>query len=288
MFVGDSLSLNQWQSLVCLIIASVPNSKYSYSLTELLSSVTFEDYGITISLYHTLYLVDMVKEDVGVVLKLNSIQNGNAWLGMDMLIFDSWHWWTHTGQDQPWNYIQDGSSLIKDMDRLSAYDKALTTWGRWVDQNTDPSRTQVVFQGISPVHIPGADWTTGSGSCQGETKPVSGSNHPPGTLPEAIVVNKVLSGMKNHVYLLDITFLSELRKDAHPSAYSAKQSVVDCSHWCLPGLPDTWNQLLFLSTSTHTTSYSVQASKAIGMRFGLASHILSFFLTIIVVVLMNP
>lgn len=42
MFVGDSLSLNQWESLTCMIHQWVPNSKYSVIRTEGLSSVTFE------------------------------------------------------------------------------------------------------------------------------------------------------------------------------------------------------------------------------------------------------
>ncbi|KAA0054418.1 protein trichome birefringence-like 37 [Cucumis melo var. makuwa] len=42
MFVGDSLSLNQWESLACMIHASVPNSKTSFVRREGLSSVTFQ------------------------------------------------------------------------------------------------------------------------------------------------------------------------------------------------------------------------------------------------------
>ena len=42
MFVGDSLSLNQWQSLSCMVHASVPKAKTSYAKKDLLSSVTFE------------------------------------------------------------------------------------------------------------------------------------------------------------------------------------------------------------------------------------------------------
>lgn len=42
MFVGDSLSLNQWQSLTCMIHAWVPKSKTTVFRTEALSSVTFE------------------------------------------------------------------------------------------------------------------------------------------------------------------------------------------------------------------------------------------------------
>ncbi|XP_042479343.1 protein trichome birefringence-like 39 [Macadamia integrifolia] len=245
MFVGDSLSLNQWESLNCLIHASVPKVRTTVVKRAPLSSVTFEDYRVTVLLYRTPYLVDLVREKVGLVLKIDSIQNGNAWRGMDMLIFNSWHWWTHTGRSQPWNYIQEGNKLYKDMDRLIAYYKGLTTWARWVNLNVDPAKTKVFFQGISPTHYQGKDWNEPSKSCYGEMKPMSGTIYPGGIPAGAIVVNKVLSRIKKPVYLLDITWLSELRKDAHPSMYSGQHSNLDCSHWCLPGLPDTWNQLLY-------------------------------------------
>lgn len=60
-----------------------------------------------------------------------------------------------------------------------------------------------------------------------------------------VVLKKVLSRIKKPVYWLDVTALSQYRKDAHPSAYGSIQGGTDCSHWCLPGLPDTWNHLLY-------------------------------------------
>ncbi|KAM0048908.1 putative PMR5 domain, PC-Esterase [Helianthus debilis subsp. tardiflorus] len=245
MFVGDSLSLNQWESLACLLHASVPDAKTTFLHRDILTSLAFQDYNATIYLYRTPYLVDIVKQSIGRVLRLDSINGGDTWKDMDVLVFNSWHWWTHTGNMQPFDYIQDESTISKDMDRLAAYYKGMSTWGKWVDLNVNPSKTKVFFQGISPTHYMGKEWGSSSRNCYGELQPVEGSSYPTG-LPEAqVVLNKVLSSIKKPVTLLDITTLSQLRKDAHPSTYG--DTGVDCSHWCVPGLPDTWNQLMYAS-----------------------------------------
>ncbi|VFQ89473.1 unnamed protein product [Cuscuta campestris] len=254
MYVGDSLSLNMWQSMACMLhsaaVAAAARASFSYARNAPIPYVTFKDYDLTIHFYHSNYLVDLVKETKGMVLNLDSIQQGgDVWKSMDVLIFNSWHWWTHTGTSQPWNFVQDGTNSYQDMDRLEAFHKGLTTWGKWVDQNVDPQRTKVYFMGISPSHYMGKEWGSPSKTCRGEKLPVEGSMYPAAgeaSGPEE-VVKKVLNGIRKPVYLLDITLLSELRKDAHPSNYSGNHPGLDCSHWCLPGVPDTWNHLLYAS-----------------------------------------
>jgi hypothetical protein len=147
--------------------------------------------------------------------------------------------------DCRWDYIRDGANLYKDMDRLTAFNKGLNTWASWVDLNVVPTKTKVFFQGISPSHDQGKEWNQPKRTCSGQIEPLSGSSYPAGAPPATAVVNNVLSKIKKPVYLLDITLLSQLRKDAHPSAYSGNHPSNDCNHWCLPGLPDTWNQLLY-------------------------------------------
>ncbi|KAI9182364.1 hypothetical protein LWI28_024639 [Acer negundo] len=43
------------------------------------------------------------------------------------------------------------------------------------------------------------------------------------------------------------------RKDGYPSLYNQSPEagprplhIQDCSHWCLPGVPDSWNELLYV------------------------------------------
>ena len=74
-------------------------------------------------------------------------------------------------------------------------------------------------------------------------------------LVEDAVQNLATKGL--NIQLLNITQLSEYRKDAHLSIYrkhwepltqqqlSNPIGYADCCHWCLPGVPDTWNEILY-------------------------------------------
>lgn len=100
-----------------------------------------------------------------------------------------------------------------------------------------------------------------SKNCYGETAPAAAAaaglnaTTAQATSGQDQVIQATLRSMKSPVRLLDISALSALRKDAHPSVYSGDLSPAqranpgggsaDCSHWCLPGLPDTWNQLFY-------------------------------------------
>ena len=37
--------------------------------------------------------------------------------------------------------------------------------------------------------------------------------------------------------------MSSYRQDAHPSSQTKTTAPTDCKHWCLPGVPDHWNEI---------------------------------------------
>lgn len=72
------------------------------------------------------------------------------------------------------------------------------------------------------------------------------------------IIQNILQELKTNVTFLNITQLSEYRKDAHTTIYGERKgklltkeqrsdpkTFADCIHWCLPGVPDTWNQILY-------------------------------------------
>jgi hypothetical protein len=115
-----------------------------------------------------------------------------------------------------------------------------------------------LFFYINYIISRGGDWDSG-GTCNGETEPVlRGSilnNYP----VKMKIVEEVIQEMKNPVTLLNVTSLTNFRKDGHPSIFGKNVTAgikvssrrQDCSHWCLPGVPDAWNELIYATLVQH-------------------------------------
>lgn len=76
---------------------------------------------------------------------------------------------------------------------------------------------------------------------------------PPETWVQFKMVTDVLSAHNTLKFdILNVTSMTAQRKDGHSSLYylgpEASPAPIhrqDCSHWCLPGVPDSWNELLY-------------------------------------------
>lgn len=104
-----------------------------------------------------------------------------------------------------------------------------------------------------------ADWNHEDGiKCYNETKPVMKKGHWGTGSNKAMmrVVADVVEKMRVPITFINITQLSEHRIDGHASIYNELGGKLlteeqkadplhyaDCIHWCLPGVPDTWNQI---------------------------------------------
>ncbi|RWW07756.1 hypothetical protein BHE74_00013303 [Ensete ventricosum] len=137
-----------------------------------------------------------------------------------------------------------------------AYQRSIQTLFEWIRKEVNSSKTQVIFRTYAPVHFRSGDWKTG-GNCHLETLPDLGPwlslkawSHflrPLRNVPlENSTATKVLE-----LDLLNVTQMTARRKDGHLSVFYLGKSGPsplhrqDCSHWCLPGVPDTWNELLY-------------------------------------------
>lgn len=69
-----------------------------------------------------------------------------------------------------------------------------------------------------------------------------------------LAIQEALAGTE--IQLLNLTYMSEFRADAHPAIWLGKEDAVavygqDCMHWCLPGVPDTWVDILAAQIMHH-------------------------------------
>ncbi|XP_051127449.1 protein trichome berefringence-like 7 isoform X2 [Andrographis paniculata] len=184
-FVGDSMSRTQWESLICLLMTGVEDQRSVYEVNG------------------------------------NTITKQIRFLGVRGC------------------YFEVGTSVELGMTIAEGYRTALQTWASWVESAVNPERTRIFFRTFEPSH-----WRNLTlRQCNVTKSPLTRIEGNEFSEYSDTVLD-VVHNMTVPVTVVHITPMSAYRSDAHVGTWSDRPSLSDCSHWCLPGLPDIWNEIV--------------------------------------------
>ena len=279
LFVGDSQTRNMYESMRCLLGTS--NLQGNAKNVAYYSHPSLVDYETTskhasgqltktpklVSLRNTSWLKGFLRRVVCGTAAQVEQGKPSKW---PVLVLATGHWYT--------KYTKEGGTF-EGADASAASSRPCAAWPteggatpvscntvaiQYLERalhtvretlETASCNVSVIYRTYSPRHFNGGGWNSG-GTCErgGNVTQLAvkwrADEHALAARHAAI---QAFHGTSLPSFaLLDITRLSLPRAEAHPSDYrlkngersNASKMMMDCSHWCLPGVPDTWNGLL--------------------------------------------
>lgn len=264
-FIGDSLGRQQFQSLMCMATGGemspeVEDVGKEYGLIKARGAkrpdgwaFRFPNTNTTILYYWSSTLADLVpinstdpRSNVAMHLDRPPAFMRKYLHRFDVLVLNTGHHWNR-GKLTANRWVMYVNGKPNDDSKLVSMGgaKNFTAYSisKWLDSQLPYlPRLKAFFRTISPRHFRNGDWNTG-GSCDNTTPLTEGREVLQDQSSDEVVEGAVKG---TRIKLLDITAISDLRDEGHISHYSVRATggINDCLHWCLPGIPDTWNELL--------------------------------------------
>lgn len=264
-FVGDSLNENFLVSFLCVLRTADSGAK-KWKKKGAWRGGYFPQFNVTVAYHRAVLLAKFQwqpKEsnpNEGIY-RVDVDIPADDWVQItkfyDVLIFNTGHWWgPHKfPKETPLAFYREGQPIVPPLDFMDGLKVVLKSMISYVKKEV-PSTTLKFWRLQSPRHFFGGEWNQ-NGSCLFD-EPLqepqldlwfdpsnNGVNKEERELNQ--VIEEALQG--SSIQKLDLAHLSEYRADAHPAIWLGKKDAVavwgqDCMHWCLPGVPDTWIDIL--------------------------------------------
>ncbi|KAJ6972471.1 protein trichome birefringence-like 25 [Populus alba x Populus x berolinensis] len=270
-FIGDSISRNHVQSLLCTL-SQVEQAVEVYHDEEYRSKIwRFPSHNFTLSVIWTPFLIkaDIFEDMNGVSsseIQLHLDKLDKKWTdqyrNLDYAIIAGGKWFLKTAIYHE-NNVVTGCHYCpgKNLTELGfdyAYRKAMQLIFNFITNSGH--KALAFFRTTTPDHFENGEWFSG-GTCN--RKVPFKEDEVSMTDVDTIMHNIELEEFEKAtalgpekgvaLKLLDTTRLSLLRPDGHPGPYRQFQPFAedknaqvqnDCLHWCLPGPIDSWNDLV--------------------------------------------
>lgn len=270
-FIGDSISRNHVQSLLCILSQTEEAIEVYHDKEYRSKRWHFPAHNFTLAVIWTPLLIKAdIFEDINGVssseIQLHLDKLDKIWTeqykNYDYAVIASGKWFLKTAiyheNDSVMGCHNCHGKNLTELGFEYAYRKALQLVLNFVI--TSEHQAFVFFRTTTPDHFENGEWFSG-GTCN---RTVPFKNGEVGLkdvdaimrdieLEEFEKAVKIGSQKGVTLALLDTTQMSLLRPDAHPGPYRQFQPFAqdknakvqnDCLHWCLPGPIDSWNDLV--------------------------------------------
>ncbi|XP_071694656.1 xyloglucan O-acetyltransferase 3-like [Rutidosis leptorrhynchoides] len=270
-FIGDSVSKNHADSLLCLLSKEEVPIDVEKNSKEKFQTWHFPKHDFTLLTLWSEYLVTadelIINGSHSNIYNLHLDKPDPKWTTklptLDYAIISDGHWFfreLHLYQDNNMiGCVYCSNPNITKFNVTFAMKMSFRGALKYINECKNCKRLTTFLRTFSPSHFENGTWNNG-GNCN-RRKPLKEFE------VESSEFYKEISDMQNeeiewvkteslgknkHFKVLDITKVMVMRADGHPGSFWGNKWMKgynDCVHWCLPGPIDVWNDFLLAHLS---------------------------------------
>ncbi|GJP29914.1 hypothetical protein CLOM_g20371 [Closterium sp. NIES-68] len=271
LLVGDSIMGNLYESLLCSIHTGGHQAERGHKPLSSVKAMHFPSFNMSLAYFFSPYLTDAFKQQAngstrggshGYVVNVTSVHPTVVRLlpAYDVVVFSSGTWWLQNvpGRKRPNTFMVNGvvQQSITNIEAFKMGLKALAYHVKLTNYSGIP-----FFLTFNPKHGPVLLTARRDGAC-GAVQPIGpkGANkwyQSIQTAEEYFKMQRRVLTSSSNMRVVKVTRMSEMRPEGHLGMWWLKRDKAnltqvlatpdlgDCTHWCLPGVPDAWLDVIY-------------------------------------------